>query len=61
MAAITENYKLTKQQNSEKVNVALINANMDIIDNALHELSQSSPVIEIEPISSLEIQKLFKK
>lgn len=60
MAAVTNNYNLTKQQNSEKVNVALINANMDIIDNALHELSQASTPA-ITSISSSEIQAMFKE
>lgn len=59
MAATTENYNLTKQQNSEKVNVALINSNMDIIDNALHELSQASTPT-IASISSSEIRAMFK-
>ena len=61
MATTTDNYKLTKQLNSDKVNVALINANMDIIDNALHELSRNtSSDSNIRPISLEEIRNIFK-
>ena len=60
MAATTTNYKLTKQLNSEKVNVALINSNMDIIDTTLHELSQSSSSVDVGSITTEEIQNLFK-
>lgn len=59
MATTTTNYKLTKQLNSEKVNVALINQNMDIIDSAMYEIAnqQSST---IESIKTQDIQNLFK-
>lgn len=60
LAVTTPNYNLTKQLNSEKVNVALINANMDIIDSALNELAEStSSSVTINSISTEEIQNLF--
>lgn len=60
MAVTTPNYNLTKQLNSEKVNVALINANMDIIDSALNELAEStSSSVTINSITTEEIQNLF--
>lgn len=60
LAVTTPNYNLTKQLNSEKVNVALINANMDIIDSALNELAEStSSSVTINSITTEEIQNLF--
>lgn len=61
LAVTTPNYNLTKQLNSEKVNVALINANMDIIDSALNELAEStSSSVTINSITTEEIENLFK-
>ena len=58
MAALTPNYNLTKQLNSEKVNVALINQNMDIIDSALNEIANQQ-TSTIESIKTQDIQNLF--
>ena len=58
MATTTTNYKLTKQLNSEKVNVALINQNMDIIDSALNEIANRQ-TSTIESIKTQDIQNLF--
>ena len=59
MAALTPNYNLTKQLNSEKVNVALINQNMDIIDSALNEIANQQTSTIIESIKTQDIQNLF--
>ena len=58
MATTTTNYKLTKQLNSEKVNVALINKNMDIIDSAMYEIANQQ-TSTIESIKTQDIQNLF--
>lgn len=58
MATTTTNYKLTKQLNSEKVNVALINQNMDIIDSAMYEIANQQ-TSTIESIKTQDIQNLF--
>ena len=59
MATTTTNYKLTKQLNSEKVNVALINQNMDIIDSAMYEIANQQTSTIIESIKTQDIQNLF--
>ena len=58
MATTTTNYKLTKQLNSEKVNVALINQNMDIIDSSMYEIANQQ-TSTIESIKTQDIQNLF--
>ena len=41
MATTTTNYKLTKPDKKEKINVGVINQNMDIIDTNLKTISDS--------------------
>ena len=42
MAASTNKYKLTKPELSEKVQVEVLNANMDLIDSALNDLQNQT-------------------
>lgn len=59
MATTTTNYKLTKPDIKEKVNVGIINQNMDILDSALKEIENESS--NITPITKAQIEALFSK
>lgn len=58
MAETTKNYKLNKPLINEKVNISIINQNMDVIDAELKKISDEK--INNEIITNEQIDSLFK-